>query len=277
MVARRTLRHYASFALLMNLSQFFDTFRPRTFKSRVRVVAALASSSMLALGQLPITAAGRGQGSANPPQATPARPAPTGCRVTGRALSGTAPLPGVAIVVRVGDAVKAATSTDTEGKFTILFGPNATYHVTAESMAFTRAERDLTLGPVPCDTTLEFQLALRPREEYCRKGPSSACDGCRAAGAPPASRARRGGRHRPRPPGRAAGAAGRGQGGGGHAGPTRAAIPATGRPRGRERTGGEPTRRRPTRPATSRDSCRPASACRMRKPTRWRSTAAAMR
>ena len=149
----------------MNLSDFFDTFRPRTFRSRVRVVAALASSSMLAFGQLPITAAGRRQDPANPPQATPARPSPTGCRVTGRALSGTAPLPGVAIVVRVGEAVRAATSTDAEGKFTILFGPSATYHVSAELMAFGKAEQDLTLGALPCDTTLDFQLALRPRTE----------------------------------------------------------------------------------------------------------------
>ncbi|HKW01734.1 MAG TPA: hypothetical protein VJN96_18035, partial [Vicinamibacterales bacterium] len=120
----------------------------------MRVVAALASSSMLAFGQLPIAAAGRRQDPASPPQATPARPAPTGCRVTGRALSGTTALPGVAIVVHVGEAVKAATSTDAEGKFTILFGPSATYHVSAELMAFGKAEQDLTLGALPCDTTL---------------------------------------------------------------------------------------------------------------------------
>src|SRR5262249_23974866 len=98
-------------------------------------------------------------------QTTSPRPAPTGCRVTGRVLSGTTPLPGAAIVVRVGDAVKAATSTDAEGKFTILFGPNATYHVSAELMAFSKAEQDLTLGALPCDTTLGWQLSLRPRTE----------------------------------------------------------------------------------------------------------------
>ena len=165
MVARRYPRHYSSLALLMNLSHFFDTFRPRTFKSRVRVVAALASSSMLALGQLPITAAGRGQDPANPPQATPARPSPAGCRVTGRALSGTAPLPGVAIVVRVGDAVKAATSTDTEGKFTILFGPSATYHVSAELMAFAqgRAGPDARRAAVRHDARLSAGAASAHR------------------------------------------------------------------------------------------------------------------
>jgi hypothetical protein len=54
--------------------------------------------------------------------------------------------------------VKVATSTGVDGKFTILFGPNATYHVTAELMAFTRAERDRDAGPVPATPRLNSSL-----------------------------------------------------------------------------------------------------------------------
>ena len=75
------------------------------------------------------------------------------------------PLPGAAVVVQVGDAVKAATSTDADGKFTIAFSPNATYHIAAELTAFARVERDLTLAAPPCDTTVDFVLSLRPRRE----------------------------------------------------------------------------------------------------------------
>ena len=77
---------------------------------------------MAASGQAPQTPAD--------PQAPPARAAaPTGCRVTGKIISGTTPLPGATVVVTVGQTVKAATSADAEGKFTIIFGPNTTYHV----------------------------------------------------------------------------------------------------------------------------------------------------
>src|SRR5262245_28137994 len=127
---------------------------------RVFVVSTVALAAMLAAGQIPITAASYSQD----PQTPPTRPAPpAGCRVTGTVTAGTTPLPGVAIVVKVGAAVKAATSTDAEGKFTILFGPNATYHVSADMMAFAPAEQDLTLGALPCDTTLNFKLTLQPR------------------------------------------------------------------------------------------------------------------
>ena len=127
---------------------------------RVFVVSTVALAAMLAAGQIPTIAASYSQD----PQSQPARPAaPAGCRVTGTVTAGTTPLPGVAIVVKVGQTVKAATSTDAEGKFTILFGPNATYHVTADMMAFGEASRDLTLGALPCDQTLDFKLTLQPK------------------------------------------------------------------------------------------------------------------
>jgi len=74
-------------------------------------------------------------------------------------------VPGASVVVHVGDVLKAATSTDIDGKFTILFTPNATYNVSAELTSFTRVERDVTLAAPPCDTTMDFQLVLRPRGE----------------------------------------------------------------------------------------------------------------
>src|SRR5262245_29527427 len=86
-------------------------------------------------------------------QAAPA-PAQSGssCRVTGRVTSGRDPLPGVSIVVHTGDTLKAATSTDLDGRYTILFSPNATYRVTADLTAFAPVDRTITLAPAPCDT-----------------------------------------------------------------------------------------------------------------------------
>src|SRR4029077_18504621 len=111
--------------------------------------APTASSSM---AQTP-------QGAAQTPTAGPR------CRVEGHVRSGNVPLPGVSVIVQIGDAVKAATSTDADGKFAIAFSPNATYHLAAELTAFSRVERDLTLAAPPCDTTLDFVLSLGPRRE----------------------------------------------------------------------------------------------------------------
>ena len=87
------------------------------------------------------------------------------CRIDGRATSGGVPLPGVSIAVHVGDAVKAATSTDIDGRFTILFAPGASYRVSADLTGFATVERNLTLGAPPCDQALDVQLALRPRTD----------------------------------------------------------------------------------------------------------------
>ena len=75
----------------------------------------------------------------------PAASAPS-CRVDGRVTAGRIPLPGVAIVARAGDAVKASTSTDTDGRFTMRVAPDVSYRVTAELTAFTPAERTLAPG-----------------------------------------------------------------------------------------------------------------------------------
>ena len=80
--------------------------------------------------------------------------------------------------------LKAATSTDVEGKYAIFFSPNASYHVSADLTAFTRVERDITLGPPPCDLTLDFELALKSRREP--EVPATSPSAGRGRGAPPA-------------------------------------------------------------------------------------------
>jgi hypothetical protein len=87
------------------------------------------------------------------------------CRVEGHVRSGNVPLPGASIVVQVEDALKAATSTDVDGKYTIAFPPNATYHVSVDLTAFARVERDIALTAAPCDTTVDFTLTLKPRSD----------------------------------------------------------------------------------------------------------------
>src|SRR5262245_16527748 len=102
------------------------------------------------------------------PTQTPSPQQPAGdatCRVEGRVTSGSDGLPGASVIVHIGGVLKAATSTDIEGRYTIIFSPGATYHLTAELTAFAPVERDLTLSAPPCDTKADFELALRPRRE----------------------------------------------------------------------------------------------------------------
>jgi hypothetical protein len=150
---------------------------------------------------------------AQAPQATTS-PAPSRCRVDGRVSSGGAPLPGASVIVRAGAAVRAATSTDVDGRFAVLFAPESTYHLTIELTAFTSVDRDITLGPAPCDTTLELTMALRPRGEsaasasaaavsQAQSGSGLAARGARGAGAGATDAA---------PDAPAAGARGRGRG-----------------------------------------------------------------
>ena len=78
------------------------------------------------------------------------------CRVEGRVKSGNIPLPGVSLVAQ-GETAKAGTSTDLDGKYTFALAPAGNYHLTAELTAFTRVERDVTLGTAPCDMTVDFE------------------------------------------------------------------------------------------------------------------------
>src|SRR5215467_6781668 len=108
---------------------------------------------------------GASAGGAQTPAPTPQPTGDATCRVEGRVTSGSDGLPGASVVVHVGGVLKAATSTDIEGRYTIIFSPGATYHLTAELTAFAPVERDLMLGAPPCDTRADFQLALKSRRE----------------------------------------------------------------------------------------------------------------
>src|SRR5262249_42662296 len=75
--------------------------------------------------------------------------APGVCGAAGKAASAAGPLPGVSIVVRSGETVKAVTSTDPDGTYRLNLPPGA-YHLTAELTGFGRLERDLAIEAAPC-------------------------------------------------------------------------------------------------------------------------------
>ena len=184
-----------------------------TARRRVQVAAALALSSMLAVGELPMAAAITGpQDPAAPARQVPA--APKGCRVTGKvtmtSLARTparpargagasatettppapalvvTPLPGATIVVHQGGRLVLATSTDIEGKFTILFTPGQTFKVSAEQTGFAAVDHELTLTELPCDTTLDFVLTVIPGDQPL-PGPAQAAPAGAASAPQPAT------------------------------------------------------------------------------------------
>ena len=67
------------------------------------------------------------------------------CRVTGRATSGTTPLPGVSIAAVAGDAIEAVTSTEVDGTYQLVLEPGA-YRLSAELSGFSRGEQTVPLG-----------------------------------------------------------------------------------------------------------------------------------
>ena len=113
------------------------------------------------------------------------------CRVSGRAVSGTTPLPGVSVLIRTGEVVKTATSTDPDGTYHVAL-PAGSYEVAADLTGFTPVARSITIMAAPCDQTIDFQLALAPRVPV---GGDSRCSGC--GGGPPRAVAAR---CRSRPP-----------------------------------------------------------------------------
>jgi hypothetical protein len=149
-------------------------------------VAAIAACGALSLGLMgPLDAQ---------------QPAPAGsCRIAGRAASAGTALPGVSVLVQSGGAVKAATSTDTDGTYRLTL-PSGSYQLSAELTGFDRLVRELTIGAAaPCDQTIDFQLALAPRVPRAASG---------SPGASPATAQPQGGRggQAPTTPSAAAGA-----------------------------------------------------------------------
>jgi hypothetical protein len=96
-------------------------------------------------------------------------------------MSGATPLPGVSILVRTGDTVRTATSTDPDGTYHLGLAAG-TYEVTAELMGFTRLARSISIGAAPCDQTIDFQLALAPRESTPAAATSSGSSAVPAPG-----------------------------------------------------------------------------------------------
>jgi trimeric autotransporter adhesin len=91
------------------------------------------------------------------------QPPPGVCRVTGRVTAGTTPLPGVAIAVKAGDAVKGITSTETDGGFGLTLTPGA-YTIAAELTGFSHAQQAVTIpAEGACSQTINFALTLAPR------------------------------------------------------------------------------------------------------------------
>ena len=100
-----------------------------------------------------------------PVQGRMQQPPPAGsCQVSGRAIAGTTPLPGVAVLVRVGGAVKGATSTDTDGTYRLLVPPGS-YELSAELTGFDPVAKPLAIADAaaPCTQAIDFQLSLAPR------------------------------------------------------------------------------------------------------------------
>jgi hypothetical protein len=146
---------------------------PRTPLSPVR------EPSLLALG---LTALVLLMPSIDARQAVPAGM----CRVEGKASAAGAPLPGVSVTFTTGDLPSAATSTETDGRYSAVLKPGA-YRVSATLTGFTAIEREVTLEGAGCGQTLDLELALRPRTARAAppagRGPQPAVG--RGGGSPP--------------------------------------------------------------------------------------------
>jgi hypothetical protein len=110
---------------------------------RVRAAVWLGLIAAAAAAMLPISA----------------QQAPTTCRLTGKVSSGETALPGVSIVAFADDAIKAATSTDTDGSYRLIL-PHGSYRVRVELTGFDPAARELVVSAGACDQTIDLQLAL---------------------------------------------------------------------------------------------------------------------
>ena len=133
-------------------------------------MVSLSNSSRVWFVLLLVAACVAAASAGSPPtgQSGPSSPATTAaCRVVGHVTSGRDPLPGASVMVRAGDALKTATSTDVDGSFSLSLEPGASYRLAVELTAFTTADRTITLTAPPCDQTVDIPLTLaarRPRE-----------------------------------------------------------------------------------------------------------------
>ena len=97
------------------------------------------------------------------------------------------PVSGATILVHQGARLVVATAADADGRFSILFTPGQTFQVTATMAAFQDQQKELTLGALPCDAKLDFDLSLVPRNQPVASATGSATQStATAAGAAPA-------------------------------------------------------------------------------------------
>ena len=90
------------------------------------------------------------------------------CKISGKVTSGTTPLPGAAVLIKVADKLRFATSTDQDGKYSFTFTPSgaSTFQISADLSQFAVAQKDVPVAAAPpCDATADFDLTLRPRTE----------------------------------------------------------------------------------------------------------------
>ena len=79
------------------------------------------------------------------PSMPPAGACTAPCRITGHATSGSTPLPGVAMTIKSGDAIKGATSTDVDGGFAFSLTAGQ-YTLSAELTGFGRVEQPVVVS-----------------------------------------------------------------------------------------------------------------------------------
>ncbi len=92
-----------------------------------------------------------------------AQQGPLPCRISGRAISGSTPLPGVSIVALADGKVAVASSSETDGTYQLTVAPGA-YQLKAELTGFTTVDRAITLAGDPCaPQVVDLQLGLQPR------------------------------------------------------------------------------------------------------------------
>src|SRR3954468_24544977 len=95
------------------------------------------------------------------------------CRIGGRAVSGTQPLPGVSVLVKSAGSVKAATSTDPDGTYRIML-PEGAYDLEAELTGFSSISQSVPVGGGACDQTIDLRLPIAPRTPAAPAGSSAA-------------------------------------------------------------------------------------------------------
>ena len=88
---------------------------------------------------------------------------------------------GATILVHQGARLVVATAADVDGRFSILFTPGQTFQVTAQMAAFQDQQKELTLGALPCDAKLDFDLSLVPRDRPVASSTGSATQPAAAA------------------------------------------------------------------------------------------------